>query len=40
VLANLEKRFVDGPVDWVPWLAQMRAFQDAEDAKAAAAKKP
>ena len=40
VLANLEKRFVDGPVDWAPWLAQMRAFQDAEGARAAAAKKP
>ncbi len=40
VLASLEKRFVDGPVDWAPWLAQMRAFQDAEEARAAAAKKP
>ncbi|HEX4942926.1 MAG TPA: SRPBCC domain-containing protein [Usitatibacteraceae bacterium] len=40
VLANLEKRFVDGPVDWAPWLKQMRDHQDAEDAKAAGAKKP
>ena len=35
VLANLGKRFVEGPFDWKPWLAQMKAHQDAEDAKAA-----
>jgi uncharacterized protein YndB with AHSA1/START domain len=40
VLANLEKRFAEGPVDWKPWLGQMKAWQDAEDAKAAKAKKP
>jgi uncharacterized protein YndB with AHSA1/START domain len=38
VLANLEKRFVEGPFDWAPWLAQMKAHQDAEDAKAASGK--
>lgn len=40
VLEGLAKRFVDGPRDWSPWLKQMKAYQDAEDAKAAAAKKP
>lgn len=40
VMANLEKRFVDGPVDWAPFLKGVKAFQDAEDAKAAGAKKP
>ena len=40
VLANLEKRFADGPVDWTDWLKQVKAYQDAEDAKASGAKKP
>jgi uncharacterized protein YndB with AHSA1/START domain len=40
VLANLEKRFVDGPVDWAPFLRQVKAYQDEQDAKEAAAKKP
>lgn len=40
VLANLAKRFAEGPVDWAPWLAQMRALQEAEAAKAAPAIKP
>jgi uncharacterized protein YndB with AHSA1/START domain len=40
VLANLEKRFVSGPVDWTEWLRQLRAYQDAEDAKAAGGRKP
>jgi uncharacterized protein YndB with AHSA1/START domain len=35
VLANLQKRFADGPIDWSPFLKQVKAFQDAEDAKAA-----
>ena len=35
-----EKRFVEGPIDWSAWLKQMKAYQDAEDAKAAAGKKP
>jgi uncharacterized protein YndB with AHSA1/START domain len=33
VLANLQKRFVEGPVDWSTWLKQMRAYQDSVDAK-------
>ncbi len=40
VLASLQKRFVDGPMDWSPWLKQMRAYQDSVEAKEAAAKKP
>jgi uncharacterized protein YndB with AHSA1/START domain len=40
VLANLEKRFAEGPIDWTSWLAQMKAYQDSEDAKAAGGKKP
>ena len=40
VLANLEKRFATGPVDWTEWRAKVKAYQDAEDAKAAPAKKP
>ena len=30
VLASLQKRFVEGPVDWAPWLAQMKARQSAK----------
>jgi uncharacterized protein YndB with AHSA1/START domain len=40
VLANLEKRFATGPVDWTAWRAQVKAYQDAEDARATPAKKP
>ncbi len=40
VLANLEKRHREGPVDWTEWLARLKAYQDAEDAKAGGAKKP
>ena len=40
VLGNLEKRFAEGPIDWAPFLKQVKAYQDAEDAKAAAGKKP
>ena len=40
VLANLEKRFAEGPVDWAPFLRNVKAYQDAEDAKAGGAKKP
>jgi uncharacterized protein YndB with AHSA1/START domain len=25
VLANLQKRFVDGPIDWKPWLDSLKA---------------
>lgn len=35
VLANLQKRFADGPIDWAPFLKQVKAYQDGEDAKAA-----
>lgn len=34
VLANLGKRFTEGPMDWTSWLAQVKAWQDAEDARA------
>lgn len=34
VLGNLQKRFAEGPVDWKPFLARMKAFQDEEDRKA------
>jgi hypothetical protein len=33
VLGNLQKRFTEGPVDWQPFLARLKADQD----KAAAA---
>ncbi|HUP97816.1 MAG TPA: SRPBCC domain-containing protein [Usitatibacter sp.] len=33
VLGNLQKRFAEGPVDWAPMLARMKAFQDEEDRK-------
>lgn len=35
VLANLQKRFAEGPIDWTDYLKRMKAFQEAEDAKAA-----
>jgi uncharacterized protein YndB with AHSA1/START domain len=28
VLANLQKRFVEGPIDWKPFLAKMKAAQE------------
>ncbi len=40
VLDKLGKRFAEGPFDWAPYLKRMKEFQDAEDAKAAAGKKP
>lgn len=40
ILGNLEKRFATGPTDWAPYLARVKAYQDAEDAKAAGEKKP
>ena len=40
VLASLQKRFAEGPIDWSSWLKQMRTYQDSVDAKEAAAKKP
>ncbi|HEX9390087.1 MAG TPA: SRPBCC domain-containing protein [Usitatibacteraceae bacterium] len=40
VLKNLKKRFDDGPVDWKPWLSQLKASAaKASAAKAGAAKK-
>jgi uncharacterized protein YndB with AHSA1/START domain len=35
VFANLQKRFVEGPMDWKDWLARTRAFQDEEDKRKA-----
>ena len=35
VLANLQKRFADGPVDWTPWLARLKAMQEEEARKKA-----
>jgi uncharacterized protein YndB with AHSA1/START domain len=40
VLANLEKRFAEGPIDWTEYRGKVKAYQDAEDAKAGAGKKP
>jgi uncharacterized protein YndB with AHSA1/START domain len=40
VLASLQKRYVEGPMDWSTWLKQMRAYQDSVDAKEAGARKP
>ena len=37
VLANLQKRFAEGPIDWTEYLKRTKAYQDAEDAKAAIA---
>lgn len=34
VLANLQKRFAEGPIDFTAWRARMKAFQDEEDRKA------
>jgi uncharacterized protein YndB with AHSA1/START domain len=28
VLANLQKRFASGPIDWTEWLARMKAFSE------------
>jgi uncharacterized protein YndB with AHSA1/START domain len=28
VLANLQKRFVSGPIDWTEWLGRMKAFSE------------
>lgn len=33
VLASLQKRFAEGPRDWKAFLAQMKAWQEAEDRK-------
>ena len=39
VLANLKKRFDDGPIDWTAWLAQLKQSQPAVSAAPAAATK-
>jgi uncharacterized protein YndB with AHSA1/START domain len=36
VLENLRKRFESGPMDWAPWLAQLKAYKDKAAAEAAA----
>ena len=33
VLANLQRRFAEGPIDFTEWRRRMKAFQDQEDAK-------
>jgi uncharacterized protein YndB with AHSA1/START domain len=35
VLANLQKRFAEGPVDWTPWLERLKAMQEEEARKKA-----
>lgn len=34
VLLNLKKRFDTGPVDWTPWLEQLRKYREAQAQKA------
>ena len=36
VLANLRKRFETGPMDWTPWLEQLKAYKEKAAAEAAA----
>lgn len=36
VLENLRKRFETGPIDWAPWLAQLKAYKEKAAAEAAA----
>lgn len=36
VLENLRKRFETGPIDWAPWLAQLKAMKEKAAAEAAA----
>ncbi len=33
VLGNLQKSFSEGPIDWKPFLARMKSFQEEEDRK-------
>lgn len=33
VLANLQKRFAEAPVDWTPWLSRLKAMQEEEARK-------
>jgi uncharacterized protein YndB with AHSA1/START domain len=39
VLANLKKRFEQGPQDWAPWLEQLRRMREAASAAPGAATK-
>jgi uncharacterized protein YndB with AHSA1/START domain len=39
VLANLKKRFEQGPQDWAPWLEQLRRMRETPPAAASAATK-
>ena len=36
VLGNMRKRFETGPMDWAPWLAQLKAYKEKAAAEAAA----
>jgi hypothetical protein len=38
VLANLRKRFEQGPQDWGPWLDQLRRWREAAPAREGATK--
>jgi uncharacterized protein YndB with AHSA1/START domain len=39
VLKNLKKRFDDGPINWTPWLEQLKKSQEKSQAAQPAAKK-
>jgi uncharacterized protein YndB with AHSA1/START domain len=36
VLANLQKRFAEGPIDWTEWRSRLKAMMEAEERKKAA----
>ena len=36
VMANLQKRFAEGPVDWTKWREQLKAMMEAEEKQKAA----
>ena len=38
VLGNLKKRWENGPVDWAPWLEQLRKLREAAAAASAPAR--
>jgi uncharacterized protein YndB with AHSA1/START domain len=40
ILASLQKRFAEGPMDWTAFRKRMRDYQDAADAREAGQKKP
>jgi len=35
VLANLQKRFADGPIDWTEWRGKLKAMMEEEARKKA-----